>query len=134
MGGLTPQQVIEWYETQANASADTLGDGTYYYPDANGWILGGLMDTFYLYVDLTSGASGTDTCTVEALFRGDTEWRDKTNDWFSVANFTADQELDRTTVTTCLQAVRIKQVRTGDLGATDGAITVKGAFQRKGAS
>ena len=120
-----------WYELLVNESGSALGDDTYYYPDANGFQLDGLKDVFWLYVDDTAGASGTNTYTVEALFRGDSVWRDKTNDWFSVANFTTDQELDRSTITACLQAVRIKQIRSGDLAALDGAVTIKGSFQRK---
>jgi hypothetical protein len=132
--GLRPEQIIQWYELQADESADTLGDGTYYYPNTGGWGLGGILDTFYLYVDVTDGVAGDWTVTIEAQFRGDTGWRDKTNDWFSVASWTADAELDRTTVTTCLQAVRIKAIRANDTANTDGAIDIKGAFQRKGVS
>lgn len=128
---MLPEHFKQWYELLVDESDSAMGDDTYYYPSEDGWIVREKWaNVFYLYVDLTAGASGTNTCTIEAKFRGDTAWRDKTNDWFSVANFTADQELDRTTAIACLEAVRIKLIRSGDLGATDGAVTIKGSFQR----
>lgn len=129
------EELQQRFETIVSEAVTGKGDGTIYFPGggatSDGWILEGILDSFWMYVDLTDGTAGDWTCTVEAKFRGDTVWRDKTNDWFSVASFTADKELDRSTATACLEAVRIKAVRANDGANNDGAVTIKGAFQRR---
>lgn len=138
MSMMLPEEFHAWYELLVSESITGKTDGTYYFPGggatSNGWQLNGLKDVFWMYVDVTDGVAGDWTVTVEAWFRGDTRadpWIDVTNAWFSVASFTADTALDRSTITACLNAVRLKCVRANDGANNDGAVAVCGSFQRK---
>jgi len=111
--------ISQHHQTSELAAATGQGDtaGTYYDADMDDY------KNFSLHIQNTSGATGSNVYTVEASLDG-TNYIDVTSDWFGVANVTdSDAWLEMNTVCVA-ESVRVKVVRSGDGGSTDGAWTI----------
>jgi len=111
--------ISQHHQTSELVAATGQGDtaGTYYDADMDDY------RNFSLHIQNTSGATGSNVYTVEASLDG-TNYIDVTSDWFGVANVTdSDAWLEMNTVCVA-ESVRVKVVRSGDGGSTDGAWTI----------